>query len=204
MLHMRKINTWLLVVCLAATVLVLASCDQKAPPAPPRPAPAPSQDSGSAPAAPAPAPAPEPAPPPFDKPTIQPVPGLTAARNLTGTWRGTGVDYQVDGGNNFQRFIRVTWDVTLVLNQTGNTVAGNMTAINVKQEVLVGVNNWPVPNEGPNPLANGVITSSQLFFDAGGARWEFSFTEDLMSGQYSVPGVRNSVDAKAFVLHRQR
>lgn len=199
MLHIGKINTWLLVVCLAATALVLASCDQKAPPAPP-PAPTAARDSGTVPTAPA--TAPEPAPPPFEKPKIQPVPGLTEARNLTGTWRGTGVDYQVDGGNNFQRVIRVTWDVTLVINQTGNAVAGNMTAINVKQEVLVGVNNWPVPNEGPNPLANGVITSSQLFFDAGGARWEFSFTEKLMSGQYTVPGVRNSVDPKAFVLHR--
>ncbi|MBI2868218.1 MAG: hypothetical protein HYX96_00125 [Chloroflexi bacterium] len=197
---MRKTSLVFLASCLAGVALLAASCGQVEPPPlpPPAPAPVPATSPG-----PTPAPAPEPAPPPFEKPAISPAPGLTPARDLTGTWTGAGVDYLVALGTN-QRNIRSTWNVTLVLRQAGNTVVGTWAAVKTKQENLSPNINFVVPDEPATPIANGVVSGSSLSFDVGTAHWEMTFSTDLMSGQYTIAGLQNVTDPKAFTLTRQR
>jgi len=130
---------------------------------------------------------------------------ITAIKNLVGTWRGRGVSFWVDGDSG-ERVARTTWDVTLIINQQleDNTVGGTLTMTTVEQESLVP-QNFPIQNYGPDPITNGKVEGTSLYFDVTGWEWSFTFTTDLMSGQYTTPGEPGiPCDAKAFVLSRQR
>lgn len=120
-----------------------------------------------------------------------------------GTWRGRGVSYWIDGGTG-QRFARVTWDVTLrITDQKENRVVGTLTLVNTKQENLGGGADWPIPNFGPDAITNTEVGDTRLRFHVDTWWWEFTFTTDLMSGQFTTlgqPGV--PCDPKSFVLNR--
>lgn len=145
--------------------------------------------------------------PAFTPITIQPITieptSISPARDLTGTWRGTGVSFWIDGANG-NRVARTTWNVVLVITrQAGNKVEGNLTMTTVRQEDL-GRANIPIENYGPDNLENGTVTATTLEFNIGTWEWTFTFTTALMRGQYTDnanPGV--PCDAKAFTLTRQ-
>jgi len=149
-----------------------------------------------------PTPKPTPSPEPIAVATPQISPTLSPARDLKGTWRGTGVSYWIDGATG-ERIIRITWDVTIVITeQKGNTVAGTITMLRTKQENLTQVD-IQTSGYGPDPLENGRVSSSSLYFNCGDWRWEFTFTTDLMSGHFTTDGPGKPCDPKSFVLTRQ-
>jgi hypothetical protein len=127
---------------------------------------------------------------------------ISPARDLVGTWRGTGVSYWLDGDSG-DRIARTTWDLTLIITeQTGNDVKGTLTMNTIKQEPLVA-QDFPINNYGPDKLENGREVSSNLYFNIGDWYWGFSLTTDTMSGQYGAPGAGKPCDLKAFTLKRQ-
>lgn len=137
--------------------------------------------------------------PKIDFPTI-PAGNITAARDLRGTWRGTGISYLIDGGT-LQRAARDTWDVTLIITQQQeNSVAGTLTMVHVKQDPQI----FPPGNYGPDQITNGRVTGTSLSFDVDTWHWGFSFTSDLMSGHYVVNEPGSPCDPKSFNLTRQR
>lgn len=78
------------------------------------------------------------APPATTVPTPTATLALPPARNLVGTWRGSGVSYWIDGGTG-RRFAKVTWDVTLsITEQKENRVVGTLAMVKTKQEDLGG------------------------------------------------------------------
>jgi hypothetical protein len=106
-------------------------------------------------------------------------------------------------GTDGARAIKVTYDTTLIITQqNGNQVIGTISFVKIKQENLVP-NDINVPNYGPNAIQNGVVSSSSLSFDDGTDHWEFTFTTDLMSGQFTTVGLPGVSDPKSFNLVRQ-
>lgn len=158
------------------------------PPAPPVPAPPP----------PAPVPAPVPVPAPAPTATL----ALDPARNIVGTWQGKGSSYVMEGGT-ARRLVKITWDVTLrITGVNGNVPRGNLTLIDVKHDNLTAFNQLP-RNWGPDDITDGQVGDTRLYFRVDDWRWEFTFTSDLMSGQYTSNNP-NECDPKAFVLNKAR
>ena len=112
--------------------------------------------------------------------TLQPSP----ARDLTGTWTGSGVYYQLNLSGD--RVLKVTAEVVMTLQQTDDTVIGTLEVYPTKQEPT-GQGNW-VPELEGSTTVNGNVTITTLTFYVGtkvaGVKeeWEFTFTSDLMSG----------------------
>jgi len=75
--------------------------------------------------------------------------------------------------------------------------------IDLKHENLAGGPTMPGQNFGPDPITNVEVGDTRLRFRVDDWRWEFTFTTDLMSGQFvsSIPG---QCDPKAFVLTKAR
>jgi hypothetical protein len=134
-------------------------------------------------------------------PTTITTTNISAARDLTGVWRGTGVSYWIDGGNG-NRIARTTWSVTLNITQVDNSVQGTITMTTIKQENLTP-QDIPIANYGPDKLENGRVLSSDLIFNVDEWLWFFTFTTDIMSGQYSTRGPGKDCDPKSFTLTRQ-
>jgi hypothetical protein len=134
--------------------------------------------------------------------TIEPT-GISPVRDLRGTWRGTGVSFWIDGATG-TRVAKTTWDVTLAIDhQQGDAVQGTLTLTTIKQENL-GAANLPVENYGPDALENGIITGTTLDFNVDVWRWTFTFSTDLMSGQFTTPDPGIPCDPKAFTVTRQK
>jgi hypothetical protein len=126
---------------------------------------------------------------------------LPSARDLKGTWQGTGVSYMIDGDNG-ERVARITWNVTIVITtQKSNTVSGTITMLRKTQENLTP-NAIETSDYGPDPLENGRVSSTSLYFNCGDWNWAFTFTTDLMSGHYTTGGPGNPCDLKSFTLTR--
>jgi hypothetical protein len=132
----------------------------------------------------------------------------SAARDLTGTWTGSGAYYQLDLNGN--RVLKVTCDVVLKLQQTDNQVNGTLDVYPIKQE-STGQGHW-VPEVEGHSTVNGdaVITTLKLYIGSKVAgtkeKWEFTFTSDMMSGHVTNLDTtyyagRDS-DANAFKLMR--
>lgn len=139
-------------------------------------------------------------------------PLLSPARDLTGTWTGSGVFYT----NNImgERASKVTAKVVFTLKQTGNSVTGGYQIYPISQEPLSDISVPVVGGSGQS--LTGTVSITNLTLDAGGIKyggrgaieeWKFTFTTDLMSG-----GVTNmdtdsytglDSDAKAVNLVRQ-
>lgn len=93
-------------------------------PAPPPTTPGPSLEPPVTPLPPTPAltpaaPSPAPSPSPVSKPVA--TPALNAARDLTGTWAGSGVFYQVDEETG-ERVRKINVELTMTVKQTDNEV----------------------------------------------------------------------------------
>lgn len=179
------------------------------PPPTPRPTPAPT-----------PMPTPTPRPTPAPTPTLAPV--LDSARDLNGTWQGTGVYYFADAATG-QRVKTVTVNITLKLVQTGNAVTGDMQVRVIRQEPA-GVASVKDPATGNEKYSimpatddqyglRGIASVTTLTLSSSTTgyvdQWQFSFTTDLMSGGFVTqqPGVtlyQIRSDAKAFNLVRQK
>jgi len=108
----------------------------------------------------------------------------SAARDLTGTWTGSGVYYQLDLYGN--RVLKVTCDVVMTLQQTDSQVNGTLDVYPTIQEPT-GTGNF-VPEVEGHSTVNGdaVITTLTLYVGSKVSgtkeKWEFTFTSDLMSG----------------------
>jgi len=141
-------------------------------------------------------PPPTPAPTPTPTPTVAPTPVLTpqststvsAARDLTGTWRG-GIASKgfFNGAANCQW----TGSMTLTLAQTGNSLAGQVrldwrtaTAVDPSAGCLLDPEGYAV---------TGTVSASAVRMQfSGQGSWygtlNGSFTTDLMSGTFSGSG----------------
>jgi hypothetical protein len=144
--------------------------------------------------------------PAFSPTTIAPttvnITNITPMRDLTGTWMGKGVSYWIDGASG-TRVARTTWHVTLIItHQQDSTVQGTLTMTTIAQENL-GAANLPWENYGPDNITDGIISGTTLDFDVDVWHWTFTFTTDLMSGQYTTPDPGVPCDPKAFALTRQ-
>ena len=153
------------------------------------------------------------------KPTLTPI--LTPARDLTGTWRGSGAYYYMDNASG-QRVVTVTIELTLRIAQNDGTAVVNMDQRVTKQEpagtVSVKDANGNeryalLPAEDWNGALQGTVSVTTLTLVTTNTigytdQWQFTFTTDLMSG-----GVIEQItggapyecksDPKAFVLTRQ-
>jgi hypothetical protein len=135
-------------------------------------------------------------------PTTITATNVSASRDLTGIWKGTGVSYWIDGGTG-DRIARTTWSVTLNITQSGNSIEGTITMTTIKQETLTP-QNIPIANYGPDKIENGRVLSADLIFNVDEWLWFFTFTTDIMSGQYSTRGPGKDCDPKSFILTRQK
>ncbi|MBW3014746.1 hypothetical protein KY335_05930, partial [Candidatus Woesearchaeota archaeon] len=118
---------------------------------------------------------------------------ITPARDLTGTWEGS-VEFTNNCPNPACRYIGRMVPPSLIMNlqQTGNTVAGNVIIdfANFEIEELVpgmncGTFQQMVDNRVriPSVIAGGTVSSSKFTFtDVGGNFWELMFTTDLLQG----------------------
>jgi hypothetical protein len=116
--------------------------------------------------------------------------GLTPARDLTGTWRGSYLDQQglvtwiqMEGGK--QEFIY--YDVELKLTQTGNTISGTLTTIPRKEEMRYLPGTYILPYSD-TPVTGTVEITKIQFTSGSGELWKGTFTADLMSGTFVFPG----------------
>ncbi|OGN95183.1 MAG: hypothetical protein A2Z75_02230 [Chloroflexi bacterium RBG_13_50_10] len=112
---------------------------------------------------------------------------INPARDLTGTWTGSGVFYE----NNLsgERALKVTTDIVFHLNQSGNDVTGDYEINPVSVERLS--ENYAPVFAGMGQSLKGTVSSTTVILDAGGIvyggrgpieEWTFTFTTDLMSG----------------------
>ena len=141
-------------------------------------------------------------------PPAQTTPQLSPARDLTGTWTGSGVYYQLNLSGN--RVLKVTAEVVMTLQQTDNTVTGTLDIYPTKQEPT-GQGNW-VPELEGSTTVNGKVSMTNLTFYvqtivAGvKEKWEFTFTSDLMSGHVTnldtASYLGRDSDSNAFKLVR--
>ncbi|MDD5189755.1 MAG: hypothetical protein PHE50_01790 [Dehalococcoidales bacterium] len=128
---------------------------------------------------------------------------IQSARDLVGTWKGSGISFWLDGSNG-QRVARTNWEVILIITeQVDNAVKGTLTMNVLKQEALVP-QVFPEINYGPTAINKGKVVGATLTFNDGGWDWTFTFTTDLMNGEYTAPGPGDACDPKAFSLTRQK
>lgn len=163
-----------------------------------------------------PAPTPTPTPPP----TIAPV--LNAARDLNGTWKGTGIYYYADIATG-RRLRTVTEDVTMQVEQKDNAVTATMVKRIVKQDPAgtVSVKDAAgneryalMPAEAEKVTVKGTASVTNLTLATVNTpgytdQWQFTFTTDLMSGGFRTQMSGEVLfeiksDPKAYNLVRQK
>jgi hypothetical protein len=121
---------------------------------------------------------------------------------IIGTWLDTGLSYFMEGPG--KRKDKITWNVTLQITAVeNNTARGFLTMTDVKHESLDGTPTMPAVNYGPDAIASGQVADTRLYFRVDDWRWEFTFTSDLMSGQFTS-NISGQCDPKAFILTKQR
>lgn len=133
---------------------------------------------------------------------------LTPAVDLTGTWKGANcVFYNLNLYG--ERAYKVTGDVSMTLNQSGNTVTG-VFSIDVKSnELMPGIDlGAPEPDHLGSSIVNGRISSTRFTFTSGKESWEFSTLTDMMRGKVSNLDTNAFLGIEsengAFSLQRQR
>ncbi|GEM_PF-2039901 len=151
-----------------------------------------------------------------EKPTLAPT--LTPARDLTGTWKGSGIyyylDYDPQSRNYGRRVWKTTTDIELRLTQTGSRVTGQVILTPLKGE-NTGVLPWFRWQDTATAQAvNGTASITNLYLEgvAGDGvtkyTWTFTFTTDLMSGGVKAvsPDLGSFMESepKAFSLVRQK
>ena len=117
---------------------------------------------------------------------------ISPARDLTGTWK-TPIPVVYYTFNIWgERAMKVTANIKLDLQQSGNTVTGTSTLTPIKQEPIAEM---PIPDPGgPLTISGGTVSSTNFTFTVNSwtpsgtgpiERWDFSFTTDLMEGTVS-------------------
>ena len=122
----------------------------------------------------------------------EPTGGLTPARDLTGTWVGTGPNGAVYQDNVANPNCTYEADLVIEFVQDGSTVVGTLT-LTVRESngplVEPSLPSAPVGSQAIQGLT-GEVGSTQVNFDLSDGMTVFSgtFTTDLLSGDWVVNG----------------